>query len=342
MKRLTMTDTGLEIRNLRTEFFTRRGAVQAIRGVSMSVRPGEVVAVVGESGSGKSVTALSAMRLIRPSHGRTVSGQVLLGGKDLLSLSEREMRSVRGKQLSMIFQEAMTSLNPVRRVGDQIAEAILSHEQVSRAVALKRALDLLDKLRIPEPERIMTEYPHRLSGGMRQRIMIAIAVAGNPLILIADEPTTALDVTVQAQILSLLDGLRRDLGMGLLLITHDLGVVAEMADRIVVMYAGAKVEEADVGDFFRKPRHPYSQGLLGASPRVDATSNYREGPLVEIPGMVPALLNMPAGCAFADRCSRVMVRCRTKIPRFVAINPTHGVACFAVEQGAPSDLGHDS
>jgi peptide/nickel transport system ATP-binding protein len=336
MKQLIMSESGLEIRNLRTEFFTQKGAVQAIRGVSLTVRPGETVAVVGESGSGKSVTALSAMRLIPPSHGRTISGQVLLGGRDLLSLSEREMRSVRGKQLSMIFQEAMTSLNPVRRIGDQIAEAILAHERVGRAIALKRALELLAKLRIPEPERIMNEYPHRLSGGMRQRVMIAIAVAGNPLVLIADEPTTALDVTIQAQILSLLDGLRRDLGMGLLLVTHDLGVVAEMADRIVVMYAGTKVEEADVGDFFREPKHPYSQGLLGASPRIDAASNYRENLLVEIPGMVPALLNMPSGCAFADRCPRVMVRCRTEIPTFVATDPTRGAACFAV----PSELGH--
>jgi len=325
-----ITNSGLDIRNLTTQFLTRKGVVQAVTNVSVSVRRGETVAVVGESGSGKSVTALSAMRLVPSRQSRIVEGKVLLDGVDLLALSERDMRSVRGKKLSMIFQEPMTSLNPVHRIGDQIAEVVLAHEALSRRSAWRRGRDLLHLLRIPEPDRVLDEYPHRLSGGMRQRVMIAIAVAEKPIVLIADEPTTALDVTIQAQIIDLLDGLRREFGMGLMLITHDLGVVAEVADRVVVMYSGRKVEEADVEEFFRDPKHPYSRGLLAASLRVDRGGNYREGPLVEIPGMVPSLLDLPQGCPFADRCPRVLNQCRSEMPNFVE-SGGRGVACFVAD-----------
>jgi peptide/nickel transport system ATP-binding protein len=236
----------------------------------------------------------------------------------------------------MIFQEPMTSLNPVLSVGAQISEAILAHESVGRKSAWRRAEELLAMVRIPEPQRVLREYPHRLSGGMRQRVMIAIAIACKPVVLIADEPTTALDVTIQAQILDLLDGLRHDLEMGLLLITHDLGVVAEMAARVVVMYAGRKVEEAPVREFFTSPRHPYSKGLLRASPRMDTVSHYRSAPLYEIPGMVPSLHKLPPGCPFADRCPSVMARCRTEAPAPVSTGPSSEASCFAVARVGPA------
>lgn len=323
-------DYALRVAGLKTSFMTHAGIVRAVDGVSLCVAPGETVAIVGESGSGKSVTALSIMGLIRRPQG-TVEGQIVLNGTNLLSLSERQMRTFRGKAISMVFQEPMTSLNPVLSVGAQISEAILAHEAVGRKAAWDRAIDLLDLVRIPEPQRTVREFPHRLSGGMRQRVMIAMAIACKPVILIADEPTTALDVTIQAQILDLLDGLRRDLGMGLLLITHDLGVVSQMANRVIVMYAGRKVEEAATEEFFLRPRHPYSRGLLSASPRMDTVGNYQRGPLYEIPGMVPSLLDLPPGCPFADRCTYVMDVCRQRMPAPTPTNSNGEVRCFAVQ-----------
>lgn len=299
----------LELKSLCTEFHTSRGRLRAVDRLDLTINRGEVLALVGESGSGKSVTAFSVMGLVRPP-GRVASGGILLEGKNLLSLNDREWRDIRGDRIAMIFQEPMTSLNPLFTIGEQIAESLRRHRDLDRAAANKRAVELLDLVRISEPQRRVKEYPHRLSGGMRQRVMIAMALACNPDLLIADEPTTALDVTVQAQIMNLIGELRRELGMAVLLITHDLGVVAEHADRVAVMYAGRKVEEADVESIFDDPLHPYTFGLLGSIAH-GATPGQR---LQEIPGMVPALHELPPGCAFADRCPNVSKRCRTEIP----------------------------
>ncbi|MFG1419204.1 ABC transporter ATP-binding protein [Xanthobacter sp. V0B-10] len=296
-----------------------------VRGLSLSVEAGETLALVGESGSGKSLTALALLRLL-PERARIAGGEILLGGRDLARLDDRALRDVRGRDIAMVFQEPMTSLNPVLSVGEQIAEVVRLHQGLSRRAARARAVELLDLVRIPEPQRRVDDYPHELSGGMRQRVMIAIAVACSPRLLIADEPTTALDVTIQAQVLDLLDALRRDLSMGLLLITHDLGVVAEWADRVAVMYAGRKVEEAPFAPLFAAPLHPYTRGLLAASPRLDAGQHASRGPLSEIRGSIASAAGQE-GCAFAPRCPLAQAACRAQVPELARVAPGHFAAC---------------
>jgi len=318
----------LEVAGLKTWFFTRDGIVRAVDGVSFHVTPGETLAVVGESGCGKSVTALSVLRLIPSPPGRIVSGTIRFAGRDLLGLSEAEMRQVRGNEISMIFQEPMTSLNPVLTIGRQIAETLTLHQGLSRNRALARAVDMLRLVHIPEPERRAAEYPHQLSGGMRQRVMIAMALACNPKLLIADEPTTALDVTIQAQILDLMRELKQKIDAAIVLITHDLGVVAEMAQRVVVMYAGRKAEEAPVGPLFQRPLHPYTKGLLNSVPRLGATLAGERVPLAEIPGTVPSLREVIPGCPFEARCSFASDQCRREMPQFEEKEPGHFAACF--------------
>src|SRR3954466_12525582 len=311
--------TLLDVADLRTYFYLRHGILKAVDGVSFQLRPHETLAIVGESGCGKSMTALSLMRLIPDPPGKIVSGSVGLSGRDLLALDESEMRQVRGKEISMIFQEPMTSLNPVMTVGNQIAEALLLHEGLNQRDALRRAVEILKLVRIPEPEQRLKEYPHQLSGGMRQRVMIAIALACNPKVLLADEPTTALDVTIQAQILDIILDLQKKLGTAVILITHDLGVVAETAQRVIVMYAGRKVEEAAVEGLFARPLHPYTHGLMASIPRLelmrggDAETKRR---LQEIKGIVPALSNLPPGCSFAPRCPFAIDKCRREFPPY--------------------------
>jgi peptide/nickel transport system ATP-binding protein len=319
----------LAIDGLKTHFFTRDGVVRAVDGVSFAVGAGETLAVVGESGCGKSVTALSILRLVPSPPGRIVAGAIRLEGGDLLGLSEAEMRRIRGNAVSMIFQEPMTSLNPVLTVARQIGETLTLHQGLDAGAAEQRAVEMLRLVRIPEPERRARQYPHELSGGMRQRVMIAMALACHPKLLIADEPTTALDVTIQAQILDLMRELKTRIGAAIILITHDLGVVAEMAQRVVVMYAGRKVEEAPVRDLFRRPRHPYTLGLLASVPRLGATLGREEVPrLAEIPGVVPSLREPIVGCAFAPRCAFAVARCRAEAPPLEEQAPEHFAACF--------------
>ena len=313
----------LEVKNLETEFRVKRGQVKAVTGVSFEVEKGEILAVVGESGSGKSVTSLSIMGLIRDP-GKIVGGQILFNGEDLLKKNTREMEQIRGDKISMIFQEPMTSLNPVYRIKDQIMENILTHEKVSKEEALKRSIEMLDLVSIPAPERRAYDYPHQMSGGMRQRVMIAMALSCHPELLIADEPTTALDVTIQAQILDLINRLRKKLGMAVLLITHDLGVVAETADRVVVMYCGRVVEQAKVLDLFTDPKHPYTRGLLDSIPKLDEDRKR----LYMIKGIVPDPTHLPKGCAFADRCDHCMEKCREHMPALVDQGNGRKVRCF--------------
>lgn len=315
----------LEVKDLRTYFYTRDGIVRSVDGVSFSISEGETLAIVGESGCGKSVTSLSLLRLIPSPPGKIVSGSILFHGKDLLKLSDEEMRDIRGDKISMIFQEPMTSLNPVLTIGRQISEVLELHRHCTKEEARTRILELLKLVNISEPERRIDEYPHQLSGGMRQRIMIAMALACDPEILIADEPTTALDVTIQAQILNLMRELRDRTRAAIILITHDLGVVAEMAQRVVVMYAGRKVEEASVFDLFAKPMHPYTLGLLNSMPRLDDASTKR---LVEIPGMVPSMKSEIIGCAFAPRCSVASERCTQESPVLKDHGNGHWVSCW--------------
>ena len=331
-----MEEKVLVVKGLRTVFFTNSGLFRAVDDVSFSVRRGETLAIVGESGCGKSVTALSVMRLVPDPPGRIVGGSIMLEGTDLLSLDESEMRAIRGNRISMIFQEPMTSLNPVMRIGDQITEAVRLHRQMSRKEATAKAVEMLRLVKIPEPERRAQEYPHQLSGGMRQRAMIAMALACRPALLIADEPTTALDVTIQAQILALILELQKELGMGLVLITHDLGVVAQTAQRVIVMYAGRKVEEADVETLFASPRHPYTRGLMASIPSLPSLSTNADAPLVEIPGMVPSLTNLPKGCAFAPRCGLATARCREEYPPLQAWGENHLAACWRAAETARS------
>ncbi len=327
-----MIEPLLELDGLKTYFYTRDGIVRAVDGVSFSVYPGETLAVVGESGCGKSVTSLSILRLIASPPGKIVSGRVLFEGRDLLGLTEREMRRVRGDAISMIFQEPMTSLNPVLTIGRQITEALVLHRGMNQTQAVARAIEMLTLVNIPEAARRVGQYPHQLSGGMRQRVMIAMALACNPRLLIADEPTTALDVTIQAQILELMRGLKAKTGAAIVLITHDLGVVAGMAQRVVVMYAGRKVEEALVDDLFAHPRHPYTQGLLHSIPRLaaanDAAGAKERVRLAEIPGMVPSLKEEITGCVFAPRCAYATERCRREYPPLEQKTPGHWVACW--------------
>jgi peptide/nickel transport system ATP-binding protein len=323
----------LDIADLRTWFFTRDGVVRAVDGVSFHVGPAETLAIVGESGCGKSVTALSVLRLIPSPPGRIVSGAIRLAGRDLLSLSEAEMRDVRGNEISMIFQEPMTSLNPVLTIGHQIAETLMLHQGFDRQAALAKAADMLRLVHIPEAERRIAQYPHQLSGGMRQRVMIAMALACNPKLLIADEPTTALDVTIQAQILDLMRELKQKIDAAIVLITHDLGVVAEMAQRVVVMYAGRKAEEAPVTRLFRRPLHPYTKGLLASVPRLGASLDRDEAPrLTEIPGTVPSLREPIPGCPFETRCPFATEICRREMPAFEEKEPGHYAACFHSER----------
>jgi oligopeptide/dipeptide ABC transporter ATP-binding protein len=327
-------ETVLEIDNLQTHFFTPGGVVRAVDGVSYGVRSSETLGVVGESGCGKSVTALSILRLVADPPGRIVGGTIRFTGTNLLSLSEPEMESIRGNDISMIFQEPMTSLNPLLTVGRQISEAIALHRGLSRRDAADEAVEMLRRVHIPEPERRVHAYPHQLSGGMRQRVMIAMAVSCDPKVLIADEPTTALDVTIQAQILDLMRELQDRLGTAIILITHDMGVVAENADRVVVMYSGRKVEEASARELFEFPGHPYTKGLLGSLPNLEvaAHANARRARLTEIKGMVPSLANLPKGCTFAPRCSFTTDECLAAYPPLLQHRPGHWVACWHAER----------
>src|SRR3984885_8044355 len=324
----------LEVENLQTHFGTPDGVVRAVEGVSFHVNAGETLGIVGESGCGKSVTAMSILRLIQEPPGK-IAGAIRFEGRNLLEVSEPEMRDIRGNAISMIFQEPMTSLNPVLTVGRQIGETLQLHQGLSSRDAEKRAVEMLVLVGIPAPERRLAEYPHQMSGGMRQRVMIAMALACNPKLLIADEPTTAPDVTIQAQILGLMAELKRRVGAAIVLITHDLGVVAEVAERVMVMYAGRKVEEAPVAALFRKPRHPYTQGLLGAVPRLGSSLTGAARRLAEIPGQVPSLKQRITGCAFAGRCAIATDLCRAVAPGLEEKSPRHFAAChFALKEVA--------
>ena len=319
-----MTEPVLDIRNLKVDFTTRRGVAHVLDDVSFSVAPGELLAIVGESGCGKSMTALSVLGLIPSPPGKVVGGSILFQGRDLTKLRQSEMRKIRGGDIAMIFQEPMTSLNPVFTCGEQIAEAVRLHQKVSPRAALARAVDMLRAVGIPEPELRARAYPHQLSGGMRQRVMIAMALSCEPTLLIADEPTTALDVTVQAQIFGLLDELRQKTGTAIVLITHDMGAVAEMADKVAVMYAGRVIERGPADPVLDDPGHPYTRGLLASIPRVDADP---DADLPEIPGIVPALTDLGRGCAFAPRCPLRQPRCETQRPRLETVAPAHEVRC---------------
>jgi peptide/nickel transport system ATP-binding protein len=326
------TDTPLlEVNGLRTEFRTGGSSFAAVDGISFSLAPGETLGIVGESGCGKSVTSLSIMRLVPNPPGKITAGEIRLEGRNLLDLPESDMRAVRGDDIAMIFQEPMTSLNPVQTVGDQIIEAVQLHRSLSAAAARARALEMLQLVKIPSPETRLDEYPHQLSGGMRQRVMIAMALACDPKLLIADEPTTALDVTIQAQILDLLRDLRERTGAAIMLITHDLGVVAEIAHRVIVMYAGRIVEEAPVGLLFADPQHPYTLGLLGSIPRLGSDGDER---LTAIEGVVPNPYALPPGCRFSPRCPLADEKCRADQPTLREIVPGHRAACWK----APLDL----
>jgi peptide/nickel transport system ATP-binding protein/oligopeptide transport system ATP-binding protein len=316
----------LKIRNLHTYFFTDEGVAKAVDGVDLELEEGGTLGVVGESGCGKSVTALSIMRLIPDPPGKITRGEILFGGTNLLSLSEAEMRKIRGRSISMIFQEPMTSLNPVFQIGDQISEVLRLHEGMSRKDAWNRSIEMLRMVGIPAPERRVYEYPHQLSGGMRQRAMIAMALACSPKLMIADEPTTALDVTIQAQILELISGLQKEKGMSVILITHNLGVIAETAQKVAIMYAGRIVEYTGVRPIFATPKHPYTQGLLQSIPRLDQDHG-RKTRLEAIPGLVPSLLDLPKGCKFSNRCKFVFDRCIEE-PPLIEAAPGHLVRCW--------------
>ena len=317
----------LEIKDLKTYFRTDGGLVRAVDGVDVSVGAGETVCVVGESGCGKTVTAHSVLKLIPMPPGEIAGGQILWQGRDLARLSADEMNKVRAKEIAIVFQEPMTSLNPVYTVGDQIAEVVRLHEGLNRRKARARAVEMLELLQIPNPVKRVSDYPHQFSGGMRQRVMIAMALSCNPQLLIADEPTTALDVTIQAQILDLLQEMKERLDMSIMLITHDMGVVAEVSQRVVVMYAGRVVEEATTAQLFDNPLHPYSQGLIRSIPRIDR-SGERKTRLETIPGTVPNLVNPPIGCRFAARCAYATEACREAAPPLVEVEPGHKVACI--------------
>ena len=325
-----MTECLLEIRGLKTHFATDEGMVQAVDGVDLVIHRQETVGVVGESGCGKTVTALSVLKLIAMPPGRIVAGQILWQGRDLVPLRSNELNDIRSKEIAIIFQEPMTSLNPVYTVGEQIAEVIRRHEGLARRAALSKTVDMLQLVQIPNPQRRVHDYPHQFSGGMRQRVMIAMALSCNPKLLIADEPTTALDVTIQAQILELLQDLKSRFGMAIMLITHAMGVVAETAQRVVVMYAGKVIEEASVEQLFSRPRHPYTQGLIRSIPRIDRLAA-RKTRLEAIAGVVPSLLDPPPGCRFAPRCRHAATVCRETMPPLREIAAGHKVACALAE-----------
>ncbi len=322
-----MAGTLLRIEGLKTHFATDEGMVHAVDGVDLEVDRGETLGVVGESGSGKTVTALTIVKLIAMPPGRIVAGRILWQGRDLVPLSGEELRPIRAKEIAVIFQEPMTSLNPVFTIGEQIAEVLRLHEKLSRKAALARTVEMLDLVKIPSPQRRVHDYPHQFSGGMRQRVMIAMALSCNPKLLIADEPTTALDVTIQAQILELLGELKSRLGMAVMLITHAMGVIAESAQRVVVMYAGKVVEEAPVAELFRAPRHPYTQGLIRSIPRVDVGAGERMR-LEAIPGVVPGLIDPPEGCRFAPRCAHAKAECTAATPQLRVVGERHRAACI--------------
>ncbi|WP_323765848.1 ABC transporter ATP-binding protein [Marinovum sp.] len=320
----------LTVRDLEVVFHTRKGPVRAVDGVSYDLQHGETLAIVGESGCGKSVSALSVLRLIPNPPGEITKGAILFDGEDLAKVSDKRIREIRGNRISMIFQEPMTSLNPMMTIGDQLAEPFRQHNGLSRRDAMAKSQEMLDLVRIPDAAKWLRRHPHEMSGGMRQRVMIAMALACNPSVLIADEPTTALDVTIQAQILEIIKGLQERLGTAVMMITHDLSVVAETADRVIVMYAGRQVEVAEVGELFDRPMHPYTVGLMKAIPSIDAIARVTGTPdrLEEIPGVVPALAALPEGCAFADRCPRVQALCREQKPPLDEKRPGHRVACW--------------
>jgi peptide/nickel transport system ATP-binding protein/oligopeptide transport system ATP-binding protein len=329
-------DAILELSDLRTHFFTPTGVVKAVDGVGFTIHRGRTLGVLGESGSGKSVTALSIMRLVAHPPGRIVSGRAMFDGRDLFAISEGQMRDIRGADISMIFQEPMTSLNPVFTIGDQIAEVYMIHQGKGRDDALEAAADILDEVGIPSAKSRLGDYPHQFSGGMRQRVMIAMAIACRSKLLIADEPTTALDVTIQAQILDLMLTLQKELGMAIMLITHDLGVIAETSDEVAVMYAGEVVEYLQIDDLFDDPRHPYTQGLLRSIPRLGDKFTHGKQPLQEIPGTVPNLIRLPAGCPFAPRCPNAQPICSRERPPMFALSDTHGSKCWLSESDAVS------
>lgn len=330
-------DTVLSIQGLKTHFFTRSGIARAVEDVSLEVRSSETLGIVGESGSGKSVTFLSVLRLVPPP-GKTVSGKILFEGQDLLQLPIREMRNIRGKSIGMVFQDPLTSLNPFLQIGDQVAETLLVHEKISRKKALDRAVDILEKVGISDAASRLEDYPHRFSGGMRQRVMIASALIANPSLLIADEPTTALDVTIQAQVLELFTQIKKDFRTAIVLITHNLGIVAGMADHVAVMYSGRVVEYAKTSDLFAHPRHPYTLALLKTLPRPGDLQ-----PSVQpIPGMPPDLTRLPRGCAFYDRCAFRTDRCHEEIPPFVSFEPGHQASCWVdIENGKVTQTAFD-
>ncbi|AET62007.1 peptide ABC transporter ATP-binding protein [Paenibacillus terrae HPL-003] len=319
----------LEVTNLRTEFKTAAGTIRAVDGVDLSVGKGETLGIVGESGCGKSITSLSIMQLLPKGLGKVAAGEVRFNGENILDYSERKMRSIRGNEMAMIFQEPMTSLNPVFKIGKQIAESARYHHGVSKHKAKAMAVEMLTKVGIPRPEKVAVSYPHELSGGMRQRVMIAMAMVCNPKLLIADEPTTALDVTIQAQILDLMRDLQKSEGTSILMITHDLGVVAEMCDRVVIMYAGQVVEETDVKTLFKEPRHPYTQSLLASLPQLNSDQER----LASIPGQVPNPLDMPKGCRFAPRCQFAKEICLAEAPELVEVEPGHKSRCLLQQEG---------
>ena len=331
-----MTDPLLSVQDLQVQFDTRHGRVTALAGISLDVMPGETLGIVGESGCGKSITALAMMGLIPNPPGHLTGGRILFEGEDITNASPRRMRQLRGRDISMIFQEPMTSLNPVFTAGDQIAEAIMLHQDISRKDAWEEAVELLRVVGIPEPRRRAASYPHEMSGGMRQRVMIAMAISCRPKVLIADEPTTALDVTVQAQIFELMREIQDKFGVAIVMITHDMGAIAEMADRVAVMYAGRVIEQGRADDILDDPRHPYTRGLIGCIPALgrEAASTDRLPPLAEIPGVVPPLHLLGDGCAFADRCALVHERCRTARPALLGagVGAGHATACHAAEQ----------
>lgn len=326
-----MAKTLVEFKNLQTYFYTEDGIVKAVNDVSFQIREGETIGIVGESGCGKSVTAMSLMRLIPNPPGKIVGGDIIFDGKSVLEMTEEELMEFRGDKVSVIFQEPMTSLNPVFTVGDQISEAIILHQKLSKSDARKKAIEMINLVGIPRADKIVDSYPHELSGGMRQRIMIAMALSCNPKLLIADEPTTALDVTIQAQILDLMKNLKEKLNTSIMLITHDLGVVAEMCEYVVVMYAGKVAEESTATDIYKNPMHPYTQGLLKSKPALNQDAEEKR--LYSIPGQVPNPIGMPDYCYFCDRCEKAFDKCKKAIPPLIEVEPGHKVACWLYEEG---------
>jgi oligopeptide/dipeptide ABC transporter ATP-binding protein len=325
--------TILRVSNLKTHFRTFEGIGKAVDGVDFEVARGETIGIVGESGCGKSVTALSILRLIPDPPGKIAGGEILFEGTDLLKISDSEMREIRGNKISMIFQEPMTSLNPVFTIGTQISETIILHQHLNRKEALEKSMEMLRLVQIPEPESRVLDYPHKLSGGMRQRAMIAMALSCHPRLLIADEPTTALDVTIQAQILDLMLKLKEEMGTAIILITHNLGLIAEVAQRVIVMYTGKVVEEAGTEDLFENPLHPYTQGLLQSIPWIGRKLESGRKQLQEIPGIVPSIFDLPQGCSFSPRCQKAFDLCRDKTPELVVVRPGHKVRCWLFNGG---------